>query len=452
MEPRAVAKSSTSVEVTWSGSPFDGGCQILRYLVDMAEVDGGPRTWTRVSSELSTSCVVTGLTPGISYTFVVRAENVRGIGDPTAESNVVTLPVDDCDDMEDSDSEEPVAPAEAPVSVQQGSKFQDLYDLHEEVGKGRFGTVYRCIRKSDNSEAAAKVVSCIRIVQRDKVLDEIAVMNLLRGHPKLLNLQAAFERTSEKPRQMVLVTEFVSGGELFERVIADDFVLTERDCVLFVRQICSGVAYMHQKRVVHLDLKPENILCQGKNSHKIKLIDFGLAQKYDPEGDLKVLFGTPEFVAPEVVNYERISPATDMWSVGVICYVLLSGLSPFMGDTDAETYSNIIKVDYDFDDEVFEKISDTAKDFIQKLLIKNPQKRLSAQHCLEHEWLKKVPRRTSFSLPKEKLKKFVIRRKWLKTGNAIMALGRMVNLTSISSSPTKQDDPQLLERPAPNGS
>jgi myosin-light-chain kinase len=119
-----------------------------------------------------------------------------------------------------------------------------------------------------------------------------------------------------------------------------------------------------------LFIKPENILCQSKEGHRLKIIDFGLARRFDPEQSLKVLFGTPEFVAPEVVNYEKIDYGTDMWSIGVICYVLLSGLSPFMGDNDCDTYNNISKVEYDFDDESFEQISDEAKDFISKLLVK----------------------------------------------------------------------------------
>lgn len=275
------------------------------------------------------------------------------------------------------------------------------------------------------------MVRCIRIVERDKLNHEIAIMNLLRGHPKLLELQAVFE----KPKEMILVTEFVSGGELFERVIADDFVLTERDCIMFLRQICAGVAYMHSKNVVHLDLKPENILCQSQSSHKIKLIDFGLAQIYNPDSSLKVLFGTPEFVSPEVVNYEPVSPATDMWSVGVICYVLLSGLSPFMGDTDAETFNNVVRAEFDFDDEVFDKISQVAKDFICQLLLKNPKKRLTAEQCLKHEWLQ-VPKEDTRFIPlsTEKLNKFVVRRKWLKTGNALKALSRMVSITGMGPS------------------
>ncbi len=105
-------------------------------------------------------------------------------------------------------------------------------------------------------------------------------------------------------------------------MVADDFTLTERDCILFMRQICDGVGYMHSQNIVHLDLKPENILCQSQSSHNIKLIDFGLARQLNPDTPVRVLFGTPEFIAPEIVSYEPIGCASDMWSLGVVCYVL----------------------------------------------------------------------------------------------------------------------------------
>ncbi|KAJ9598027.1 hypothetical protein L9F63_026871, partial [Diploptera punctata] len=117
---------------------------------------------------------------------------------------------------------------------------------------------------------------------------------------------------------------------------------------------------------------------------------FGLARKYDPQKKLQVLFGTPEFVAPEVVNFDQITFGTDMWSVGVICYVLLSGLSPFMGETDIETMANVTVAKYDFDDDVFNEISEDAKDFIQKLLI--DKRRMSATQCLSHPWLRRKPK------------------------------------------------------------
>lgn len=114
----------------------------------------------------------------------------------------------------------------------------------------------------------------------------------------------------------------VEGGELFDRVLDENFVLTDRVCAIFVRQICEAMDYIHRKNIIHLDLKPENILCLTREGNRIKIIDFGLAREYDPDKKLQVLFGTPEFVAPEVVNFESISFATDMWSVGVIAYVL----------------------------------------------------------------------------------------------------------------------------------
>lgn len=118
------------------------------------------------------------------------------------------------------------------------------------------------------------------------------------------------------------VSNSVGAGELFERVIREDFVLTERDCVHFMRQICSGVSYMHSQSILHLDLKPENVLCVAENSNQIKIIDFGLARVYRPGESIRVLYGTPEFIAPEVINYDEVDFSTDLWSVGVICYIL----------------------------------------------------------------------------------------------------------------------------------
>lgn len=184
---------------------------------------------------------------------------------------------------------------------------------------------------------------------------------------------------------------------------------------------------MHKKLIMHLDMKPENILCFTRTGNRIKLIDFGLARRFDPSKKLQVMFGTPDFAAPEVLSYDRVTPAADMWSVGVICYVLLSGLSPFMGNSDLETMTNVTKAIYDFDDESFEPISDDAKDFIAQLLIKDPNRRLKPGDCLNHKWLAKTPvkKGKTTKLSKTKLKKYVVRRRWQKAVTAIMALRRM---------------------------
>lgn len=147
---------------------------------------------------------------------------------------------------------------------------------------------------------------------------------------------------------------------------------------------------------------------------QIKIIDFGLAQKLDPKKPTRVLFGTPEFIPPEVINYEPIGLTSDMWSVGVICYVLLSGLSPFMGENDIQTYSNICRAEYDFDDDAFDPVSQDARDFISGLLLHRKESRMTAIQCLESPWLGKYndSGNNNVKLCTEKLKKFIIRRKW----------------------------------------
>ncbi|XP_026501254.2 myosin light chain kinase, smooth muscle-like [Vanessa tameamea] len=287
------------------------------------------------------------------------------------------------------DESDPVGEIEPPfpcrdVTIKRNTDVNDFFDMLSEIGRGKFGTVYLCREKSTGLELAAKLVSVNRRDERRNVEREVDVMRRLR-HPRLIQLYDAYDWG----KYMCVVLELITGGELFERVIDEDFVLTERACTVFMRQICEGIEFVHRQNILHLDMKPENILCLTKAGNRIKIIDFGLARFYDPEKKLQVLFGTPEFVAPEVVNFDQIGYGTDMWSIGVICYVLLSGLSPFMGETDIETMANVTIAKYDFDDEAFNEISEDAKDFISKLLVKDKESRPSATECLRHQWLRK---------------------------------------------------------------
>ncbi|KAF8795356.1 Myosin light chain kinase like protein [Argiope bruennichi] len=422
-EPTASEVTDHSLVLSWYGSMYDGGSVVTGYVVEMCTLPD--KKWHKVASSVNTSCSVPGLSKGQRYIFRVRAENRYGTSHPSKESKIIRL--DDFLNDESSEEEEPAEELSAPITIESGNNFTERFDLKEEVGKGRFGTVYRCVERSCSRPRAAKVIRCLKVKDKEKVRQEIEIMSRLH-HPKLMQVLAAFE----SGRNMIMVMEYISGGELFERVIADDFVLTEQDCILFMRQICDGVAYMHRNNVLHLDLKPENILCKTRTSHKIKIIDFGLARIYQQDDSLRILFGTPEFVAPEVINYEPVCPASDMWSVGVICYVLLSGLSPFMGDNDTETFANITRGEMDFDDEAFDEISDDAKDFISKLLVKNVRNRMSSEQCLKHPWLATAGLSQKRPLSTEKLKRFIIRRKWQKSGTAIRALGRMVSLSRSS--------------------
>ncbi|KAK6491818.1 putative serine/threonine-protein kinase irlB isoform X1 [Huso huso] len=278
----------------------------------------------------------------------------------------------------------PPAPFDHRVVSAKPAQIINFYTLNknEILGGGRFGQVHKCVENSSGLTLAAKIIKVKGTKEKEEVKNEIRVMNQL-NHANLIQLYAAFESKND----LILVMEYVDGGELFDRIIDENDYLTELDTVLFIKQICDGVQYMHQMYILHLDLKPENILCVNRATNKIKIIDFGLARRYKPREKLKVNFGTAEFLAPEVVNYDFVSFPTDMWSLGVITYMLLSGLSPFLGEDDNETLNNILACQWDFEGEEFGNISEEAKDFISKLLIKNKCWRISATEALKHPWL-----------------------------------------------------------------
>ncbi|NXR54825.1 MYLK2 kinase, partial [Hippolais icterina] len=300
------------------------------------------------------------------------------------------------------------------------------------LGGGKFGEVHTCIEKETGLKLAAKVIRKQGAKDKEMVLLEIDVMNQLNHH-NLIQLYDAIET----PREIILFMEFVEGGELFERIIDDDYHLTEVDCMVFVRQICEGIRFMHHMCVLHLDLKPENILCVAATGHMVKIIDFGLARRYNPNEKLKVNFGTPEFLSPEVVNYEQVSYSTDMWSMGVITYMLLSGLSPFLGDDDTETLNNVLAANWYFDEETFESVSDEAKDFVSNLIIKDKSARMSADQCLQHPWLNNLAEKAKRSNRRLKsqvlLKKYVMRRRWKKNFIGVCAANRFRKITSSGS-------------------
>ncbi|KAK5919617.1 hypothetical protein CgunFtcFv8_023493 [Champsocephalus gunnari] len=252
----------------------------------------------------------------------------------------------------------------------------------EVLGGGRFGQVHKCVENSSGLTLAAKVINARSLKEKEVVKNEIQVMNNL-DHASLIQLYAAYESRND----IILVLEYVGGGELFDRIIDENYTLMELDAVLFIRQICEGLQHMHKMYILHLDLKPENILCVSRITNKVKIIDFGLARIYKPREKLRVNFGTPEFLAPEVINYDFVSFNTDMWSLGVITYMLLSGLCPFLGDDDNETLNNILACKWNFDEQEFEDTTEEAKDFISKLLIVNKSWRIGASEALRHPWL-----------------------------------------------------------------
>uniref|UniRef100_A0A3B3ZIU2 Uncharacterized protein n=1 Tax=Periophthalmus magnuspinnatus TaxID=409849 RepID=A0A3B3ZIU2_9GOBI len=376
--------------LSWSGPCYDGGSVVLGYVVE-------------------------------EYCFRVKAFNAVGVSEPGPESTPLKM-----------DERKKGELFNSHVTIDSTHKVTDHYILQEKLGVGKFGDVYKLTHRESGRVCAGKFYKGRRSKEREAARKEIELMNFLH-HPKLVQCLGAYDHRLE----MVMIMEFIAGGELFERIVDDSFKHTETTSARYMRQILEGVSFMHQQNILHLDLKPENIVCVDTSGTEIKIIDFGLACRLDDNAPLKVMQGTPEFVAPEVINYEPVTPATDMWSIGVICYILLSGESPFQGTSDAETLALVTAAQYEFDEDSFDEISEEAKDFISSLLNKAPRRRLTCAEALAHHWMAAFDSEDTAScksLSKEKMKKFLARQKWKKAGKAMLALKRMALLSKSESS------------------
>jgi len=201
-------------------------------------------------------------------------------------------------------------------------------------------------------------------------------------HKNILKLYEVYEDEDH----FFLVLELVEGLELFDKIV-DRGNYSERDAANIVKQILEAVRYLHKEGIVHRDLKPENLLSAGEGeSEVVKVADFGFAKNFGEE-KLVTSCGSPGYVAPEVLTEDTYTNAVDMWSVGVIIYILLSGYPPFYDESPPKIFKKITEAKYDFDDPVWDDISDMAKDLIKKLLVKDPEQRLSAKQCLKHPWI-----------------------------------------------------------------
>nr|XP_046252888.1 death-associated protein kinase 2a isoform X2 [Scatophagus argus] len=269
-------------------------------------------------------------------------------------------------------------------------KVEDFYEIGEELGSGQFAIVKQCREKSSGRQFAAKFIkkrqsmASSRGVRREEIEREVDILQQIQ-HPNIVTLHDVYENRTD----VVLILELVSGGELFD-FLAQKESLSEEEATQFIKQILEGVNYLHSRKIAHFDLKPENIMLLDKHVPlpRIKLIDFGLAHKIEAGVEFKNIFGTPEFVAPEIVNYEPLGLEADMWSIGVITYILLSGASPFLGETKKDTLRNISTINYEFDEEFFCHTSELAKRFISQLLEKDKRRRLTIQDALNHPWIK----------------------------------------------------------------
>lgn len=269
----------------------------------------------------------------------------------------------------------------------------DKYSIGEQIGRGKFAVVKKCTNHETQEVVAAKFIKKRRRGKtcRDEILREVVMLEMALDHPRLVNLKEVYETQTE----LILITEYCAGGELFTECILDE-KFNECDVRLLMSQIVEGLVYLHEKCIVHLDLKPQNILLTQPFPHgSVKICDLGFACLVNTGEDIRDIIGTPDYVAPEVLNYDPLGLYTDMWSLGVLTYVMLTQCSPFAGEDKQVTFCNITTVQLDFPDNLFADISDEAQDFIKKLLIADPHERLTAKECLQHPWITGSPSSSS---------------------------------------------------------
>ncbi|XP_066576961.1 calcium/calmodulin-dependent protein kinase type II delta 1 chain isoform X2 [Amia ocellicauda] len=292
------------------------------------------------------------------------------------------------------------------------TRFTDEYQLFEELGKGAFSVVRRCMKISTGQEYAAKIINTKKLSARDhqKLEREARICRLLK-HPNIVRLH---DSISEEGFHY-LVFDLVTGGELFEDIVAREYY-SEADASHCIQQILESVNHCHLNGIVHRDLKPENLLLASKlKGAAVKLADFGLA--IEVQGDQQAWFGfagTPGYLSPEVLRKDPYGKPVDMWACGVILYILLVGYPPFWDEDQHRLYQQIKAGAYDFPSPEWDTVTPEAKDLINKMLTINPAKRITAAEALKHPWI--CQRSTVASMMHrqetvECLKKFNARRK-----------------------------------------
>uniref|UniRef100_A0A8D0B0J3 calcium/calmodulin-dependent protein kinase n=1 Tax=Sander lucioperca TaxID=283035 RepID=A0A8D0B0J3_SANLU len=292
------------------------------------------------------------------------------------------------------------------------TRFTDEYQLFEELGKGAFSVVRRCVKISSGQEFAAKIINTKKLSARDhqKLEREARICRLLK-HTNIVRLH---DSISEEGFHY-LVFDLVTGGELFEDIVAREYY-SEADASHCIQQILESVHHCHVNGIVHRDLKPENLLLASKlKGAAVKLADFGLA--IEVQGDQQAWFGfagTPGYLSPEVLRKDPYGKPVDMWACGVILYILLVGYPPFWDEDQHRLYQQIKAGAYDFPSPEWDTVTPEAKDLINKMLTINPSKRITAAEALKHPWI--CQRSTVASMMHrqetvECLKKFNARRK-----------------------------------------
>ena len=316
-----------------------------------------------------------------------------------------------------------------PMAGSTGMKtsFEAQYTLGKKLGSGTFSVVKEGTNKQTGKKYAIKIVKKAGLTDEDKTAleAEIEILKSL-AHPHIMILEDNFE----DDKFYYLVTELLEGGELFDRVVEKEFY-SEREARDLVQLLLDAIAYCHDRDVVHRDLKPENLLLTSRDDDfNIKIGDFGFAKRVDYAGDgLSTACGTPGYVAPEILHGNKYGKGVDVWSIGIITYILLCGYPPFHHDNHSILFKMIKKGEYEFDSPYWDHVTDDAKRFIRRMLETDPNMRASARELLEDPWIvgDHVPNTHLESAVKE-LKAFNARRKFRAAVKTVQTVNRMTKL------------------------
>nr|XP_057930388.1 obscurin isoform X3 [Doryrhamphus excisus] len=325
--------------------------------------------------------------------------------------------------------EGPLGSQDREVDLGKRRKLFAVYDVGEEIGRGTFGVVKRVIHRRTGEVFAAKFLP-LRSSTRTRAFQERDLLSRL-AHPRVACLLDFFSTR----RTLVLITEICCSHGLVDHLLLRGLV-SEKEIQSYMQQILEGVGHIHSMNILHLDIKPENILMVYPPRDEIKICDFGFCQEVDTSRHQYSMFGTPEFVAPEVVHQEPVSVATDIWSVGVMAYLCLLCRCPFVGETDRVTLLRVGEGTLNWDAPDVMCRSPEAQNFLRSLLQPDPEKRPSAFECLSHEWFQdENAGEDTDEIYTKSLKVFISKRKWQRS------------LTCVGSVLTLRQIPELLDAP-----
>jgi len=308
----------------------------------------------------------------------------------------------------------------------------DFYNVGKELGSGGFSVVKVGVCKTDKTEWALKLIqNTVYKKNKEQTEKEVEMLAML-NHPGVVKLREVV--TTQ--RYFVIVMEILSGGELFDRIVSRD-KYNENDAKVVAKTMLEILSYLHSHEIVHRDLKPENLVFNREGDDaELKLTDFGFATPYNPKQKLTATCGTPEYVAPEILNEQPYGLAVDMWSSGVIIYILLCGFPPFYGDNDDELFERICSCNFKFLSPYWDRVSDEAKSLIKALLEVDSKKRLTAEQALQHPWFGAVSNagpQTDLSGALSELRRYNATRKFRKGVLLILAANKLKVLITSSS-------------------